>query len=227
MSTIKEETKVVIIGGGVAGLTLATFLTKSSVPCVVLERRDRGYVEVRQRAGVVEARGVQMFERWGFADKLLGGPVAMTIDYRDNGVSRVFTVNEEEGSQGRFCTQQMLVNNLLRELIDVQNGDVRFSVGDVAIKNEVGKRAQVDYADANGMHEIVCDYIVGADGSRSVSRRSIPEGILTKYSHDFGYAWIAVLVEAPLKGHPVMGVSENGFVAQLPRGPQRDRKSVV
>ena len=77
-----QETPIVIIGAGVAGLTLATFLQQSGVPCVVLERCDRGYVEVRQRAGVVEGRGVKMFERWGLADKLLAGPVAQTIDYR-------------------------------------------------------------------------------------------------------------------------------------------------
>ena len=223
MSTGSEETKVVIIGGGVAGLTLATFLNTSGVPCVVLERHDRGYVEVRQRAGVVEARGVRMFERWGLADKLLGGPVATTIDYRTNGVSRVFTVEEQEGSEGRFCTQQMLVNNLLREFIDARGGDLRFSASGVTICNQEGARPLVSYTDASGSHEIACDYIVGCDGSRGVSRESIPKGVLTEHSHEFGYAWLAALVETPLVGHPIMGVSDRGFVAQLPRGPQRSR----
>jgi glycine/D-amino acid oxidase-like deaminating enzyme len=67
---------VVIIGAGVAGLTLATFLHGSGVNCVVLERGDRAYLQtVRQRAGVVDARNVQMFERPGFAEKLLPGPL--------------------------------------------------------------------------------------------------------------------------------------------------------
>jgi p-hydroxybenzoate 3-monooxygenase len=223
MSASNEETKVVIIGGGVAGLTLATFLNTASVPCVVLERHDRGYVEVRQRAGVVEARGVRMFERWGLADRLLGGPVATTIDYRTNGVSRVFTVEEQEGSEGRFCTQQMLVGNLLRELIDARDGDVRFGASGVAIRNGQAERPQISYTDANGRHTIACDYIVGCDGSRGISRESIPAGVLTQYTHEFGYAWLAALVEAPLVGHPIMGVSDHGFVAQLPRGPQRSR----
>jgi p-hydroxybenzoate 3-monooxygenase len=218
-----EETKVVIIGGGVAGLTMATFLHESGAPCVVLEWHGRDYVEVRQRAGVVEARGVRMFERWGLADKLLGGATATTIDYRDNGSSRVFKVDEEESSQSRFCTQQMLVNNLLRELIDARSGDVRFNVSDVTIRNEQGERPRVAYTDASGSHEVACDYIVGCDGSRGISRGSIPEGVLTQHAHEFGYAWLAALVETPLVGHPIMGVSDHGFVAQLPRGPQRSR----
>ena len=223
MATRNEEAAVVIVGGGVAGLTLATLLHTAGVPCVVLERRDRAYVEVRTRAGVVEARGVRMFERWGLADRLLGGPVAETIDYRVNGVGRVFAAVADDGISGRFCSQQMLVNKLLKELIDVRGGDVRFAVADVTIRNEEGRRPRVGYTDATGRHEIACDFIVGCDGSRGVSRSSVPNGVLTKYTHEYGYAWLAVLVETPVTDHPIMGVSDHGFVAQLPRGPQRSR----
>lgn len=218
-----EQTPVVIIGAGVAGLTLATFLGAAGVECIVLERRNRSTVETRQRAGVVDARNVRMFERWGLADKLLAGPVAQTIDYRTNGVSRVFEITGDDASEGRFCTQQMLVNNMLRVLIDEMGGDVRFEVSDVTILNEDGVRPQVGYVDASGAHDVGCDYIAGCDADRGVSRASIPDGVLTTITHEFGYAWLAALVEAPLKGHPIMGVSEHGFVAQLPRGPQRSR----
>jgi p-hydroxybenzoate 3-monooxygenase len=216
---------VAIIGAGVSGLTLATFLQKSGIPCVILERRDRAYIEQRQRAGVVEARGVRMFERWGLADKLLGGPVAQTIDYRLNGVSRVFKVVEDEGSPSRFCTQQMLVTNLLRELIDNLGGDVRFGVSDVRIEQRelTGTDGLSHHVFYNGDQELICDYIVGCDGDRGTTRSSIPDGVLTQYSHEFGYAWLAALVEAPLTGHAIMGVSDHGCVAQLPRGPQRSR----
>ena len=218
-----QKTAVAIIGAGVSGLTLAIFLQKSGVPYVVLERRDRDYIQMRQRAGVVEARGVHMFERWGLADQLLAGPVAQTIDYRINGQSRIFEIAGGQGSEGRFCTQQMLVNNLLRELIDHIDGDVRWNVGDVTIHNKEGEQSKVTYSDASGMHELLCDYIAGCDADHGVSRASIPEGILTRYSHEFGYAWLATLAEAPVTGHPIMAVSDYGFVGQLPRGPQRSR----
>ncbi|MEN3208879.1 4-hydroxybenzoate 3-monooxygenase [Methylorubrum populi] len=218
-----EETSVVIVGAGAAGLTLATFLQTAGVACVVLERRDRAFIEVRQRAGVVDARGVRMFERWGLADQLLAGPVAQTIDYRINGVGRVFEITGDDGSEGRFCTQQMLVNNLLRELIDTREGDVRFGVTDVMIGNEDGPRPHVRYVQDGQANTVACDHIVGCDADRGVSRASIPPGILTTISHEFGYAWLAVLVETPVVGHPIMGASDHGFVAQLPRGPQRSR----
>jgi len=218
-----EETIVAIIGAGVSGLTLATFLQKAGIACIVLERRDRAYIEMRQRAGVVDSRAVRMFEQWDLADKLLAGPVATTIDYRLNGNGRIFKIAGEDGSPGRFCTQQMLVGNLMRELIDNMACDVRFDVSDVVIHNEEGHRPKVTYLDASGSHELVCSYIAGCDADRGISRASIPEGVLTKYTHEFGYAWLAALVEAPVTENPIMAVSDHGCVAQLPRGPHRSR----
>ena len=220
---ITEDTIVAIIGAGASGLTLATFLQKAGVACIVLERRNRSYIEMRQRAGVVDARAVRMFEQRDLADKLLAGPVASTIDYRLNGHGRVFTIADEDGSPSRFCTQQMLVGNLMRELIDNMAGDVRFDVSEVVIHNEDGHSPKVTYSDASGPHEVVCRYIAGCDADRGISRASIPEGVLTKYTHEFGYAWLAALVEAPVTGNPIMAVSDHGCAAQLPRGPHRSR----
>jgi p-hydroxybenzoate 3-monooxygenase len=214
-----HETTVAIIGGGVAGLTLAIFLQRSDVACVVLERRNRAYVEARQRAGFIEGDAVAMYERWGLADKLPEAPPASGFEIRINGVGRVFERPGDDGNQGRFCTQQQLVTNLLRELIDEMGGDVRFEVTDIAIQNDEDRRPRVSYCDANGTHELVCEYIAGCDGGHSVSRSSIPHGVLTKY----GYAWLAALVEAPVSGLSVMGVSDHGLAAQITRGPSRSR----
>lgn len=218
-----EKADVVIIGSGVAGLTLATFLKSSGIQVIVLERRDRAYIELRQRAGVVDARAVRMFGQWGLAEQLLAGPVAQTIEYRLNGAARVFEAQTADGLQSRFCTQQMLVNNLLKELIDGMNGDVRFNITDTVIRNEANEQPHISYRDGGGQHEISCNYLVGCDADKGISRASIPAGVLTTYSYDYGYAWLAALVEAPVTGHPVMAVSDHGFAGQLPRGPQRSR----
>lgn len=47
------RTTVGIVGGGPAGPLLARLLHSAGVESVVLERRDRAYVERRQRAGIL------------------------------------------------------------------------------------------------------------------------------------------------------------------------------
>jgi p-hydroxybenzoate 3-monooxygenase len=48
------RTTVGIIGAGPAGLLLARLLWRAGIDCVVLENRDRAYVERRQRAGLLK-----------------------------------------------------------------------------------------------------------------------------------------------------------------------------
>ncbi|MFC6930298.1 FAD-dependent monooxygenase [Actinomadura yumaensis] len=73
MSVTDENTTVVIVGSGVAGLALGNFLLRSGIDCVVLERHSREYVEQRQRAGVIDPRAARMFREWGLEDRVLGG----------------------------------------------------------------------------------------------------------------------------------------------------------
>ena len=48
------HTQVAIIGAGPAGLLLSQLLHVHGISSVVLERRDRAYVEGRIRAGILE-----------------------------------------------------------------------------------------------------------------------------------------------------------------------------
>jgi p-hydroxybenzoate 3-monooxygenase len=55
-----NATTVVIIGAGVAGLTLGTFRLHQGIDCIILEKHGRDYVEQRQRAGVIATRAARM-----------------------------------------------------------------------------------------------------------------------------------------------------------------------
>jgi 2-polyprenyl-6-methoxyphenol hydroxylase-like FAD-dependent oxidoreductase len=63
MSVIKEETKVVIIGSGVSGLTVGALLSKCNIPFILLEQNSLKEIKLQNRAGSVEARASKMFFR--------------------------------------------------------------------------------------------------------------------------------------------------------------------
>ena len=65
-----DETEVAIVGAGPAGLVLAHLLAARGIDCVVLEQRDRAYVEHRVRAGVLEHPTVELLRQLGLAERL-------------------------------------------------------------------------------------------------------------------------------------------------------------
>lgn len=222
---LREKTTVAIVGGGVAGLTLASLLRKVGVDCVIVERRPRTYVEQRQRAGVVEFRGVRMFQEWGLGAVLGKFPSKWTNEIRIDGES-VFMGKDPvtQGSVGALTAQQMLVSNLIEAFLG-DGGDLRFEVADVALHGIDGEdQAFVSYTEADGVaHEIECDIIAGADGYHGISRASIPDGVLTAYTRDFGISWLAIMADATPPPNPSFAAGEHGYAAAFRRGPESTR----
>jgi p-hydroxybenzoate 3-monooxygenase len=222
---VRETTTVAIVGAGPAGLTLASLLSTVDVACVVLEQRDRSYVEQRQRAGVLDHRAGRVFQDFGLADRILAGaPLDSLLEIRYEGVPRYLDVPELAGGRhSRLVPQQLLVRRLVEWLVE-RGADLRFDAHDAALHDIDGERPRVTYRDGAGVaHEVTCRYIAGCDGFHGVSRRSIPDGAVTTYAFDHGISWLTVLADAPPPRYPLMAVSRHGFAAQFARGPRASR----
>ncbi len=118
-----ERTTVVIIGAGVAGLTLGNLLLRSGIACIILEQSERAHVEQRQRAGVIDTRAVRMFRAWGLEERVVGGvPSTPALSFRIDGVTRILELDANDHGDGRFCPQRVLVKNLV-EVFVAEGGD--------------------------------------------------------------------------------------------------------
>jgi len=224
--TTTRETTVVVIGAGVAGLTLGNLLLRNGVDCIVLERQSREYADQRQRAGTIDSFGVRLLREWGLGDAMFTDDVVaedeggMWID----GEAMPIEVDQEDGDEDGsvYLPQQVLVRNLTDAFL-ASGGDLRFEASDVGLSNLDDHRPRVAYRDTAGaLRTIEAGFVAGADGDRGVSRASIPAHALTRYTHEFGYSWLSI--QAGVAADPSgMAIHERGFAAMIPRGSPASR----
>lgn len=223
MTDTSEKTRVAIIGAGVAGLTLGNLLIRNGVDCIVLERRSRAYVEQRQRAGTVDSSGARIFHEWGLADVLdSDAPDEVEGGIWIDGHAIPLEFEEDDNADAAFIPQQVLVHNLTDAFLAV-GGDLRYEIDDLALHDFYGDNPTVTYHDQRGTEWVVVgDYIAGCDGDRGVSRASIPDGVLTRYAHEYGYAWLTILADTASETSGT-AIHSRGFAAMIPRGQAASR----
>ncbi len=204
---------LVIVGGGLTGLTLAADLATRGVRCVLLDEdhtvgvrgaSSRGIVyvqrtlEVMARIGLIEriaARGVT----WSRGEVLAGDEVLYAFDYQPASVS----------AQPPFVNlQQYLLEALLVERIG------ELGLTDLRWDNRVtGVEAHADHvrlhvATPDGAYALEADWVVDAEGVHSLIRRQLGLAARTERGDDrwcitdvrFGHATTNVRrtwVEAP------------------------------
>ncbi len=221
------RTRVGIIGAGPAGMLVATILQRAGVDCVVVERRDRAYVEQRARGGTIEHRVVELLRRHGLADGLLAaGAVEDRIEFRMAG--RRYPIQYDPLSAGRthyIYSQQFLVRDLI-EVFLAAGGDLRFETPAQAITDVTGVRPRIllGATPGAGPATLDCEVVVACDGEYGVGRRTIPAETLACYEHRYDYAWLAVLAQAPPSSNCVINaIHESGSCVHVRRTPEISR----
>jgi p-hydroxybenzoate 3-monooxygenase len=222
-----QRVRVVIVGAGPAGLTVANILRAASVDCVVLETESRKFIEQRPRAGFIEEWAVRALERRGLADRLLEhAQTHSECEFRFAGERHRFRYSELSGHHHFVYPQPLLVTDLVRKYADDAGGDIRFGVRDVELHAIDTERPSVSYTDpeTGERRRIDCDVIAGCDGARGVTRACLPPEHTTVARHDYGVGWLALLAEAPPSSDCVVfGVHPRGFAAHMARSPQVTR----
>ncbi len=192
------RTQVAIIGAGPAGLFLAHLLRQAGVDCVVLERRDRPYVEGRVRAGVLEQITVDLMARLGLDARLRREGLT------HNGTNlacdgELFHVDMAGLTGGRAVTvygQQEVMKDLF-DAAEACGLPIIFEAEDVRLHDLAAERPFVTWRKDGAAHRLDCDVVAGCDGFHGVGRSSIPPEVLKSFERIYPFGWLGVLAEVP------------------------------
>ena len=207
------ETQVGIVGAGPAGLLLSHLLAREGIESVVLEDRDRAYVEHRVRAGVLEQPTVDLLNQIGLGERMSReGLVHHGIGIRFGG--RDHRIALTELTDGRSITiygQQELVKDLIAARL-AHGGAIEFEVDDVQFDDLATERPVIHYRSSGRDETLRCDFIAGCDGFHGVSRPAIPADAITIYEREYPFSWLGILAEAKPASHElVYSAHERGF----------------
>ncbi|MEO8114857.1 MAG: 4-hydroxybenzoate 3-monooxygenase [Phenylobacterium sp.] len=219
------RTQIAIIGAGPAGLFLALLLQRAGVEAVVLERRDRAYVEGRVRAGVLEEITVRLLDDLGLGGRMRReGLVHTGVNLAHDGeMFRIDLAELTGGSSVMVYGQQEVMKDLF-DACEARGAPIVFEAEDVALHDIEGDHPFVTWRADAGEQRLDCDVVVGCDGGHGVSRASIPPGVLRVFEKTYPFGWLGVLADVPPANHELIYCShERGFALASMRSATRSR----
>ncbi|MFF4311252.1 4-hydroxybenzoate 3-monooxygenase [Streptomyces sp. NPDC001507] len=219
------RTTVGIIGAGPAGLLLARLLHNAGIDSVVLESRDRSYVEHRQRAGILEQGTVDVLRAAGAGERL------DREGLRHDGIELRFAKQRHRvdfpGLTGGRSVTVYAQTEVCKDLIALQlkeGGPLLFEAEALAVEGAESERPRIRFRHEGRESVLECDYVAGCDGFWGVARAAFPEPLSRVFERAYPYAWLGILADvAPSHDELVYARHERGFALLSMRSPSVSR----
>ncbi len=189
MTPTVQDTPVLVVGGGLVGLTTALFLQHHGTPFILIERERMASPLPRARGWAV--RSLELFRQLGLQDAIeeaaekaweqgvfggaRRGATLLSSDALPIPEVRVLTGDDPSPCKMVACPQTA-VEPILRRALEERGGDVRFGCELVGFEQD-SSGVQARIKDAGGVEQTVhASFLVAADGSRGPVRRDLQIG---------------------------------------------------
>ncbi len=219
------RTTVGIIGAGPAGLLLARLLHNAGIDAVVLESRDRAYVEQRQRAGILEQGTVDVLRAAGAGERmdregLRHDGIELRFDRRRHRV-------DFPGLTGGRSVMVYAQTEVCKDLIALQlkeGGPLLFEAEALAVEGAESDRPSVRFRHEGREDVLECEYVVGCDGFWGVARKAIPAELSRVFERTYPFGWLGILADVPPSHDELIYARhERGFALLSMRSPSVSR----
>ncbi|KOG19596.1 4-hydroxybenzoate 3-monooxygenase [Streptomyces viridochromogenes] len=219
------RTTVGIIGAGPAGLLLARLLHNAGIDSVVLESRDRAYVEHRQRAGILEQGTVDVLRAAGAAERmdregLRHDGIELRFDRRRHRV-------DFPALTGGRSVMVYAQTEVCKDLIALQlkeGGPLLFEAEALAVEGADTNSPRVRFRHEGVEDVLECGNVVGCDGFWGVSRKAVPAELTRVFERTYPFGWLGILADvAPSHDELVYARHERGFALLSMRSPSVSR----
>ena len=219
------RTQVAIVGAGPAGLLLSQLLHLAGVHSVILERRDRAYVEGRIRAGLLEESTVALMHKVGVAARLdaEGLPHEGVNLALDGYLHRIDLAGLTGGKKVVVYGQTEVTKDLIDACAE-RGTPILWQAEDVALHDLVSAAPFVTFVREGRTERLDCDFIAGCDGFHGVSRLAIPEHLRREFERVYPFGWLGILADVPPCNHELIYSNhERGFALASMRSKTRSR----
>jgi len=226
-SLYDETTPVLIVGGGLVGLSTSLFLSWHGISSLLVERHPG--TAIHPRAIGFTPRTMELFRSVGIEDAirqveppvpessnvpLVESLVGQEFDCLQEDISTLFTTPLSP-ARGSAIAQDVL-EPVLRARAEQLGGDLRFGTELVAIEqDEEGITATIRERESGSTRTVRAQFLVAADGSHSGIRQQLGIGQhgAASMGHFISMIFEADLMELFRKRHAIMCFLSNDTIA--------------
>jgi len=174
-SAERTHVPVIIVGAGPIGMAMGLDLAQQGIRSIILD--DDNKVSIGSRAICWSKRALEIMDRLGCGERMLDKGVTWNLgkvffgDRKDPVYGFNMLEDEDQQFPGFINLQQYYVEEYLIEEIETRElTGIRWE-NEVTNVRQTSDGATVSVSTPEGDYKLDCDYVIAADGSRSVIRK--------------------------------------------------------